>query len=130
MSQAEIKKFYLSVVQDPALKEQLFTAPDRHSLVTTAVKLGDEKGYSFTEQDVENWLTASAEQSRPAGLSDTDLEVTAGGKGAEEASHAGEVATGVTTPTAPVPVATAAITCAPHQDAHSISPYAGAAAIC
>jgi predicted ribosomally synthesized peptide with nif11-like leader len=83
MSQVNVKDFYLAVVQDPALKQQIIAAPDRPSLVSTAVKLGKEKGYNFTEQEVEDWLTNSANQSRPDGLSDEDLESIAGGKSSE-----------------------------------------------
>jgi len=100
MPQENIQKFLLAVAQDPAMKEQILTAPDRSSLVSTAVKLGNEKGYSFTEPEVESWLTTSTNQSRPDGLSDADLESIAGGKSEEgnKISDAGGVAAGVVNP--------------------------------
>jgi predicted ribosomally synthesized peptide with nif11-like leader len=121
MSQENVKKFYLAVVQDPAMKEQILTAPDRPSLVSTAVKLGKEKGYSFAEQDVDDWLTASANQSRPDGLSDIDSESVAGGKEGLDASHAGELAGGLAGSAGGAAAAAAGVICAypaaPHSQA-------------
>ena len=84
-AQENLTKFYEAVVQDPNLQQQIFTTPDQASLVSTALKLGKEKGYDFTEQEVEDWLTVSTHQSSSDELSDEDLELIAGGKSAKEA---------------------------------------------
>ncbi|MBV8885974.1 MAG: Nif11-like leader peptide family natural product precursor [Chroococcidiopsidaceae cyanobacterium CP_BM_RX_35] len=85
MSQENVMKFYQAVAQDSILQQQMLTAPDRPSLISTALKLGAEKGYSFTEQEVEDWLTTPLEQSGSVELSDTELEMVAGGKDAGSA---------------------------------------------
>lgn len=83
MTQENVTKFCEAVVKDSNLQQQIFTAPDFASLINTAVKIGAEKGYSFTEQELKDCLTRQAEQSASGKLSDADLEMVAGGDAGE-----------------------------------------------
>ena len=73
MSIASLNQFQNEVMQDSALQEQFKTvgASSGESLGELAVKLGAERGYSFTLEEIQ----AAADQE----LSDAELESVAGG---------------------------------------------------
>ncbi|BAU06029.1 hypothetical protein NIES592_22560 [Fischerella major NIES-592] len=52
----QLKQFHQLVLQDSSLKERLRLATDQASLVSIAVQLGTELGYSFTYQEVEAYI--------------------------------------------------------------------------
>jgi predicted ribosomally synthesized peptide with nif11-like leader len=80
MSVETVNQFYQEVMQEPALLEKFQSAPDQESLVNLAVEVGQQKGYSFTVDQVEQALAAqnAAQQEE---LSDEQLEAVAGGRG-------------------------------------------------
>lgn len=47
-----LEQFYLELLKDPMLQERLKAATDPDSLCELAVKLGEEKGYFFTKEEV------------------------------------------------------------------------------
>ncbi|NJS09141.1 MAG: Nif11-like leader peptide family natural product precursor [Microcoleus sp. CSU_2_2] len=67
-------------MQEPALLQQFQSAPDRESLVNMAMEVGQQKGYSFTVDEVEQVLAAQSAASEAGELSDQQLEAVAGGK--------------------------------------------------
>ena len=77
MASQELENFLKLVNQDPTLQEQLREAPDREAGIKIALQLGSEKGYSFTEADVQNFLAEAQKEARE--LSDEELESVAGG---------------------------------------------------
>ena len=81
MSIASLNQFQNEVMQDSALQEQFKTAAatSAESLGELAVKLGAERGYSFTTSEVEQALAAQNAASEAGELSDEDLEAVAGG---------------------------------------------------
>jgi predicted ribosomally synthesized peptide with nif11-like leader len=81
MSVESINQFYQEVMQEPALLEQFQSAPDQESLVNLAVEVGQQKGYSFTVDQVEQALAAQNAASETGELSDEQLEAVAGGCG-------------------------------------------------
>lgn len=48
----ELEQFYQALLQDPMLQERLKAATDPDNLCELAVELGQEKGYSFTKEEV------------------------------------------------------------------------------
>ncbi len=79
MSFESVNQFYQEVMQEPALLEKFQSAPDRESLVNLAVEVGQQKGYSFTLDEVEQALAAQNAASETGELSDEQLEAVAGG---------------------------------------------------
>ena len=73
MSIASLNQFQNDVMQDSALQEQFKTteATSPESLGELAVKLGADRGYNFTLEEIQ----AAADQE----LSDAELESVAGG---------------------------------------------------
>ncbi|WP_019499728.1 Nif11-like leader peptide family natural product precursor [Pseudanabaena sp. PCC 6802] len=51
-STTNLEQFYLELLKDPMLQERLKAATDPDSLGELAVKLGEEKGYFFTKEEV------------------------------------------------------------------------------
>ncbi|MCA1992632.1 MAG: Nif11-like leader peptide family natural product precursor [Coleofasciculus sp. S288] len=74
MSKANLEQFYQDVLQDQALQEQFRTATDPDSMAALAVQLGQEKGYSFTTEEVQAYIDDQGQE-----LSDELLEAIAGG---------------------------------------------------
>ena len=79
---ASFNEFQNEVMQDSALQEQFKTAAatSPESLGELAVKLGAERGYSFTLEDVQ--ATVEATSSNPSAeeeLTDEELEMVSGG---------------------------------------------------
>lgn len=80
MSVLSVNQLYQEVMQEPALLQQFQSAPDRESLVNLAVEVGQQKGYSFTAEEVEQALAAQNAASETGELADEQLEAVAGGK--------------------------------------------------
>ncbi|MEG3860876.1 Nif11-like leader peptide family natural product precursor [Microcoleus sp. herbarium12] len=83
MSIASLNQFKNEVMQDEALQEQFKTAvaisPER--LGELAIKLGTERGYSFTLEEIQ--ATVEATSSNPSveeELTDEELEIVSGGR--------------------------------------------------
>jgi predicted ribosomally synthesized peptide with nif11-like leader len=83
MSIASLNQFKNEVMQDEALQEQFKTAaaisPER--LGELAIKLGTERGYSFTLEEIQ--ATIEATSSNPCveeQLTDEELEMVSGGR--------------------------------------------------
>jgi predicted ribosomally synthesized peptide with nif11-like leader len=79
MSVESVNQFYQEVMQEPALLEKFQSAPDQESLVNLAVEVGQQKGYSFTAEEVEQALAAQNAASETGELSDEQLEAVSGG---------------------------------------------------
>jgi predicted ribosomally synthesized peptide with nif11-like leader len=62
MSRESLEQFIQIVLETPALQEQLQVAPNRASLVRRAVELGEENGYSFTAEEVQEKIEEYAQQ--------------------------------------------------------------------
>ncbi len=71
-----LEQFYQEVLADVTLQERLKGATSPEDLVSIALQLGAEKGYSFTEEEV---LAAMAIESAVGGeeLVESDLDVHA-----------------------------------------------------
>ena len=78
---ASFNEFQNEVMKNSALQEQFKTvvATSPESLGELAVKLGAERGYSFTTSEVEQTLAAQNAASEAGELSDEELEAVAGG---------------------------------------------------
>lgn len=48
----DLEQFYIEVLKDPMLQEQLKSATDPESLSELAVELGKQKGYCFAKEEV------------------------------------------------------------------------------
>jgi predicted ribosomally synthesized peptide with nif11-like leader len=55
-----LDQFYHAVLQDPMLQERLKAATDPENLCELAAELGQQKGYSFTKEDVLSAITIDA----------------------------------------------------------------------
>ncbi|WP_333469767.1 Nif11-like leader peptide family natural product precursor [Microcoleus sp. herbarium12] len=82
MSIASLTQFQNEVMQDETLQEQFKTAAatSPESLGELAVKLGAERGYSFTLEDVQATVeAASSNSSVEEELTEQELEMVSGG---------------------------------------------------
>ena len=84
MSIASLTQFQNEVMQDSALQEQFKTAATTspESLGELALKLGSERGYNFTLEEIQ--ATVEAASSNPSveeELTDQELEMVSGGCG-------------------------------------------------
>ncbi|MCA1991903.1 MAG: Nif11-like leader peptide family natural product precursor [Coleofasciculus sp. S288] len=80
MSTENVEKFFFQDVEnDSALQASLKAASDSGSFAQQAVQLGQEKGYSFTAEEVEAVMTAIETYSDEEELSERELESVAGG---------------------------------------------------
>jgi predicted ribosomally synthesized peptide with nif11-like leader len=64
MSLESLEQFIQEVIEDQALQEQLMSVPDEEGIVSLAVQLGQEKGYSFTDEEVREKLAQIREEQR------------------------------------------------------------------
>jgi predicted ribosomally synthesized peptide with nif11-like leader len=62
MSRESLEQFYQRVLQDTALQEQLRSARDRASIISRAVELGQQNGFSFTREEVEEAIAQISQQ--------------------------------------------------------------------
>lgn len=83
MSVKNLQDFYQVVLTDTALQDRLKTATDGQSFVSLAVALGEEKGYSFSFEDVETVLNQSnlSNVAAEGELSEEELIGVSGGQG-------------------------------------------------
>ena len=61
MSRESLEEFYQRVLADPTLQEPLRAASDRESFVRIAAQLGEENGYSFTPEELDEAILEAAE---------------------------------------------------------------------
>jgi predicted ribosomally synthesized peptide with nif11-like leader len=59
MARESFEQFRQLVLQDTALQERLRCAPDRDTFLALVLRLGEERGYDFTKEDVEAAIQAS-----------------------------------------------------------------------
>ena len=78
MSKANLEQLRQEVEQDSALQERLNQAQNNESLIALVTEIGQEKGYSFTRQEVEEYLNEMNISQQE--LSEEQLEAIAGGK--------------------------------------------------
>ena len=81
MSKESLKQFLTKLSQDESLQASLNQAPDQESYINLAVQLGEQEGYSFTVEELEEEL-ANFTQTVPneGELSEQELEAIAGGR--------------------------------------------------
>ncbi|KKD38036.1 MAG: Nif11-like leader peptide family RiPP precursor [Limnoraphis robusta] len=79
MSTATLNQFYQEVLSDAALQQHFQSVNSQEEIVNLAVELSQEKGYSFTSKEVEEWLNANSSNGGSAELKDEELEAVAGG---------------------------------------------------
>ena len=60
MSTESLEQFYQRVLEDPTLQEPLRVASDRESFVRIAVQLGEDNGYSFTAEELDEAILEAA----------------------------------------------------------------------
>ena len=75
-----LENFYTFIQNNQQLQEQLAAAPDQESFTEMAVRLGKENGYTFTAEDVNNFINQKRQEANNAELSIEDLQAVAGGK--------------------------------------------------
>lgn len=80
MSKADIQKFHEEVVGDPSLQKRLRQATSDSSLISLAMEVGQEKGYSFTKPELEEYIKEVKSTSSDKKLSDEQLEAIVGGR--------------------------------------------------
>ncbi|WP_427158670.1 Nif11-like leader peptide family RiPP precursor [Aliinostoc sp. HNIBRCY26] len=80
MSNQNLHQFYTLIQNSQELQVQLGAAETPETFAETAVRLGEENGYSFNTEDVNAFISQQASRAN-AELSDADLETVAGGKG-------------------------------------------------
>ena len=90
MTIAHVEKFAELVAKDPALLAKLgldkvnadaaAAAASAAAFITNAVKEAKALGLEFTESEAKDFMTAEAKAAASGELSDTQLEVVAGGK--------------------------------------------------
>jgi predicted ribosomally synthesized peptide with nif11-like leader len=97
MAQENLNQFYQIAAQDQELHEKLKAAIDPEAFAELVVELGEEKGYSFTTQEVERAIIEAKEKKDTEALwqelNERELEVVAGGPPGkwERRSYAGMV---------------------------------------
>ncbi len=77
MSTQDVQAFHEMVAADPELKQKFSGESSLDDFLDKAVKLGDEKGLSFTRDEALDYMNKNAD----AGLSDSDLKATSFSKG-------------------------------------------------
>lgn len=83
MAQENLDQFYQMVAQDQELQEKLKAAMSSETFVKLVVETGEEKGYSFTTQEVERAIIEADEKVGTDALwqelTERELEVVGGG---------------------------------------------------
>ncbi|BAY36665.1 hypothetical protein NIES2111_09960 [Nostoc sp. NIES-2111] len=79
MNNSNLQNFYTLIQNSQELQAQLGAADSPESFSETAVRLGEENGYSFTTEDVNTFISQQRSRAN-AELSEADLEAVAGGK--------------------------------------------------
>lgn len=91
MASAGLEQFYRKIVTDHNLQIRLKAAPTMAAFIETAVKLGQEHGYSFTAQDVRARVAANSPDGE---LTEDELDEMSGGGGSDLLSFAGDIDAG------------------------------------
>ena len=79
MSKANLEQLRQEVAQDSTLQERLNQAQDNESLIALVTEIGQEKGYSFTRQEVEEYINEMNSSDTQQEISEEQLEAIAGG---------------------------------------------------
>lgn len=84
MSLESVTQFFQEQGQDPSVQQQLGSATDQGRLVDKVVELGQKKGYSFTAEEVADWVNSitaqtQSQSSAKGELCEEELESLAGG---------------------------------------------------
>jgi len=74
-----MQRFHQEIIGDPALQKRLREATNDSSLVSLVLELGQERGYKFTKQEVEEYIKEVKGSSSKKQLSDAQLETIVGG---------------------------------------------------
>lgn len=86
MSLENVKAYYEMVTKDQNLQIKIAQVAQSNpkEVVATVIKMADEKGYSFTEAEVKIFAEdLVATMPKNGELSDSELEIVAGGKSAQ-----------------------------------------------
>jgi predicted ribosomally synthesized peptide with nif11-like leader len=59
MSKESFEQFRQLVLRDTVLQEQLRSTPEREAFIALVLRMGEERGYAFTVEDVEAAMRAS-----------------------------------------------------------------------
>jgi predicted ribosomally synthesized peptide with nif11-like leader len=78
MGMDNLQKFIKDSGRDPAVEKALRAAPTKDDFVRTAVTIGGQKGYSFTEGDMYQAMS-NAKIADGQQLTEAQLEAVAGG---------------------------------------------------
>jgi predicted ribosomally synthesized peptide with nif11-like leader len=80
MSRANVEGFYRFVEGNEQIQSQLKAAGSKDKFLEMAVQLGQENGYTFNAETVEEYLASLAQEAPDAELSEEQLEAVAGGR--------------------------------------------------
>jgi predicted ribosomally synthesized peptide with nif11-like leader len=80
MSKADVQRLHQEVLQDVALQQRLRDAKDDQSLVALALEIGQQKGYTFTKEEAQQYIKDLNISRSQQELSDEQLEAIAGGR--------------------------------------------------
>jgi predicted ribosomally synthesized peptide with nif11-like leader len=80
MSRANVEGFYRFVEGNEQIQSQLKAAGDKDKFLELAVQLGQQNGYNFNAETVEEYLASLAQQIPDGELSEEQLEAVAGGR--------------------------------------------------
>ena len=93
MSKAQLDKFIGLVSNDPAVLQQASKGviEDAPAFVSNVVQYAKSHGYDFNETEAKEWISEQARQRHGGELSDTQLEMVAGGKAAHTSKFFNEL---------------------------------------
>lgn len=81
MSQAQLDKFVALVANDPVvLKDAAQGTEQAEEFIRNVVNYANQHGYDFTEAEAKGWIGEQGKQRVGGELSDSQLEMVAGGK--------------------------------------------------
>ncbi|MFM9970692.1 MAG: hypothetical protein ACKVQK_20060 [Burkholderiales bacterium] len=91
MSVSHIEQFYTRAINDQVLVQKMMEGTNGpNDFVANAVKEGKTMGYDFTFEEADGWIKKQQEIKASGELSDSQLEVVAGGKYDKTNQYAGE----------------------------------------
>lgn len=79
MNNGDLQDFYVFVQNNQHLQDLLGEAADKDSFTDLAVRLGEENGYSFTTENVQEFIDRKTTEVNLE-LKDEELEAVAGGR--------------------------------------------------
>lgn len=80
MSKVEMQRFHQEIIDHPALQKQFRQATSEASLISLALQAGRERGYQFTQEEVEEYIKEVKGSSPREKLNDEQLEAIVGGR--------------------------------------------------